>query len=115
MRLNLLAYHDNKRSWIVRRHQKNLRAVFFDALTTSLTALKQRLKAPLQQPMHATYGDGSEIALHDVRVLVEAIWKHLVIEPWQVGDVLAIDNRSTGHGRLPYQGPREVLVAWTGI
>ena len=99
----------------IRRHQKNLRALFFDALTTSLTALKQRLKAPLQQPMHATYGDGREIARQDVRTLVETIWQHLVIEPWRMGDVLAIDNRSTGHGRLPYQGPREVLVAWTGI
>ncbi len=99
----------------IRRHQGTLRAVFFDALTASLTALKQKLKAPEQQPMHATYGDGGEIALADVRTLVETIWRHLVIEPWRVGDILAIDNRSTGHGRLPFKGPREVLVAWTGV
>jgi len=98
----------------IRRHQGNLRAAFFDALTSSLTQLKQWLKAPLEQPMHTTYGDGSEIVLVDVRTLVDTIWKHLVIEPWRVGDVLAIDNRSTGHGRLPFKGPREVLVSWTG-
>lgn len=99
----------------IRRHQRTLRSAFFDALTTSLTALKQVLKAPEQQPMHTTYGDGGEIALADVRTLVDTIWKHLVIEPWRVGDILAIDNRSTGHGRLPFKGPREVLVAWTGV
>lgn len=99
----------------IRRHQKNLRAAFFDALTTGLTALKRRLKPALEQPMHATFGDGGEIEPRHVRALVETIWRHLVIEPWQAGDILAIDNRSTGHGRLPFTGPREVLVAWTGV
>lgn len=99
----------------IRQHQKNLRSVFFDALVSSLTAFKQRRKAAIDQPMHTTYADGGEIALADVCTLVDTIWKHLVIEPWRVGDVLAIDNRSTGHGRLPFKGPREVLVAWTGI
>ena len=98
----------------IRRRQKSLRAVFFDALTTGLTVLKQRMKPALEQPMHATFGDGGEIDPRQVRTLVETIWRHLVIEPWQAGDVLAIDNRSTGHGRLPFKGPREVLVAWTG-
>lgn len=98
----------------IRQHQKTLRSVFFDALTAALTALKQRRKAAIDQPLHATYADGGEIELAHVRTLVDTIWKHLVIEPWRVGDVLAIDNRSTGHGRLPFKGPREVLVAWTG-
>lgn len=99
----------------IRRYQKNLRSAFFDALTAALTVLKQRRKAAIDQPLHTTYADGGEIALADVRVLVDTIWKHLVIEPWRVGDMLAIDNRSTGHGRLPFKGPREVLVAWTGV
>lgn len=99
----------------IRRHQKTLRSAFFDALTTSLTALKQRRKAAIDQPLHATHADGGEMDPAHVRTLVDTIWRHLVIEPWRVGDVLAIDNRSTGHGRLPFLGPREVLVAWTGI
>ena len=99
----------------IRRHQKTLRSAFFDALTTSLTALKQRRVAAIEQPMHATHADGGEIEPRHVRTLVDTIWRHLVIEPWRVGDVLAIDNRSTGHGRLPFTGPREVLVAWTGV
>ncbi|MES2883910.1 MAG: TauD/TfdA family dioxygenase [Pseudomonadota bacterium] len=99
----------------IRRHQKTLRAAFFDALTTSLTALKQRRVAAIEQPLHATHADGGEVEPRHVRTLVDTIWRHLVIEPWRVGDVLAIDNRSTGHGRLPFTGPREVLVAWTGV
>lgn len=99
----------------IRRHQKTLRSAFFDALTASLTVLKQRRVAAIEQPMHATHADGGEIERKHVRTLVDTIWRHLVIEPWRVGDVLAIDNRSTGHGRLPFTGPREVLVAWTGV
>lgn len=95
------------------KRQRTVRAAFFAALTSSLTALK-RLTPPEEQGMHTTFGDGGEIPVSSVRHLIETIWQHLVIEPWYKGDVLAIDNRSTGHGRLPFKGPREVLVAWTG-
>lgn len=96
------------------RRQKNLRSLGFAAITHSLTAVKRAFTAPERQALHATYADGGEIPLAHVRHLLDTIWKHLVIEPWRKGDVLAIDNRSTGHGRLPFSGPREVLVAWTG-
>lgn len=95
------------------KRQRTVRAAFFTALTAALTALK-RLTPSEQQGMHATYGDGGEISTESVKHLIETIWSHLVIEPWHQRDVLAIDNRSTGHGRLPFAGPREVLVAWTG-
>lgn len=95
------------------QRQRTVRAAFFVALTSSLTALK-RLTPSKEQGMHTTYADGGEISTASVRHLLETIWQHLVIEPWHKGDVLAIDNRSTGHGRLPFTGPREVLVAWTG-
>lgn len=98
----------------IRRYQKNPRAIFYWALSSVLTAVKQRLKPSLDQPMHVTHADGGEIDPRHVRILVETIWKHLIIETWHEGDILAIDNRSTGHGRLPFHGPREVLVAWTG-
>lgn len=94
--------------------QRSVRAAFFAALTATLTGLKTWLKPALEQPLHVTHADGSEVRRQDVETLIETIWQHLVIEPWRVGDVLAIDNRSTGHGRLPFKGPREVLVAWTG-
>lgn len=97
------------------RRQRNARSLIFAAVVSSLTALKRALNPPEAQGMHTTYADGGEIPLAHVRHLMETIWDHLVIEPWRQGDVLAIDNRSTAHGRLPYSGPREVLVAWTGV
>jgi hypothetical protein len=37
----------------------------------------------------------------------------MVIFPWAQGDVVAIDNRSVAHGRMPYRGEREIVVAWS--
>jgi hypothetical protein len=31
--------------------------------------------------------------------------------PWQAGDVLILDNRTTMHSRRPYEGPRRILAA----
>jgi hypothetical protein len=42
----------------------------------------------------------------------DVVWRHLVPTPWQRGDVVAIDNHSTSHGRLPYEGPRHIAVCW---
>ena len=36
----------------------------------------------------------------------------LIVEPWRQGDVVAIDNHSMSHGRLPYEGPRRIAVCW---
>ena len=31
-------------------------------------------------------------------------------EPWQVGDLMLVDNIRTAHSREAYEGPREILV-----
>ena len=33
-----------------------------------------------------------------------------VREPWQLGDLMLVDNIRTAHSREPYVGPREILV-----
>jgi alpha-ketoglutarate-dependent taurine dioxygenase len=71
-----------------------------------------RRKASDDQGMHSTYLDGSEIPDADVEHVRDVVWRHMVIEPWRRGDVVAIDNHSTSHGRLPYQGARRVVVCW---
>ena len=98
----------------IRRRQGGVQANLYFLLATTLTAWKRWRGRPEAQALHVTYADGGEIPHAHVRQVLDTIWKHLVIEPWQQGDVLAIDNRSTAHGRLPFKGPREVLVAWTG-
>ncbi|MEM7435458.1 MAG: TauD/TfdA family dioxygenase [Myxococcota bacterium] len=76
------------------------------------TRAQRRLINPDELPMHCTYGDGTTIPDEDMEAVRGAIWKNLVVTPWERGDVLAIDNDSTGHGRLPFRGRRMIAVAW---
>ncbi len=78
----------------------------------AMVALQRTLRSSDEQAMHCTYLDGSEISDADMEHVRDVIWRHLVITPWQRGDVVAIDNHSVAHGRLPYQGPRQVAVCW---
>ncbi len=77
-----------------------------------MVAVKRLTTASDDQAMHCTYADGREIADADMEAVRDAIWKNLVITPWRRGDVIAIDNHSVAHGRLPYRGPRKVAVCW---
>jgi len=76
--------------------------------------LEKRL---LEQPsdersMHSTTRNGDEFPDSDVDAVRDVVWRHMVIEAWQRGDVVAIDNHSVSHGRMPYEGVRKVVVAW---
>jgi len=77
-----------------------------------MVAAQRALRASDDQAMHCTYADGGEIPDADMEHVRDVIWQHLVVTPWQRGDVVAIDNHSVAHGRLPYAGPRQVAVAW---
>jgi len=63
--------------------------------------------------LNARFGDGSAIeraALDHVR---EAARAEMVLVPWRAGDVLVLDNLLTAHGRMPFTGPRKILLAMT--
>ena len=96
----------------VLKHRPTLRHLRYWALARAITAWRRRSVAAEDQSMHATFAAGSEIPTADVDAVIRAIWKNLVITPWQQGDVVVIDNASTGHGRLPFEGAREIVVAW---
>jgi alpha-ketoglutarate-dependent taurine dioxygenase len=89
-----------------------LRHLAFWQLSRVLAAAQRLRKAKDDLAMHCTHADGSEIADADVAHVLDVIWRHLVIVPWRRGDVVAIDNFAVSHGRLPYQGPRQIAVAW---
>jgi len=72
-----------------------------------------RGKAPVDRSMHTMYGDGSEIPDADIEHVRDIVWQHMQINAWQRGDVVAIDNASVSHGRLPYEGERQILVCWS--
>lgn len=98
-----------KRIYNFRPTQQN--KAFYE-LAQSLEA-DMRLKAPIDRSMHTMYGDGSEIPDADIEHVRDVVWKHMRIDAWQMGDVVAIDNASVSHGRMPYEGPREVVVCWS--
>lgn len=72
-------------------------------------AMKRRSPAD-DLAYYCTYADGAAIPDADVKALLETIWRHTVLTPWRRGDVLAIDNRSVAHGRMPFRGPRQVVA-----
>jgi hypothetical protein len=49
----------------------------------------------------------------DIEHVRDVIWDNMVVFPWKPGDVVAIDNFSVSHGRLPYKGPRQIVVSWS--
>lgn len=94
------------------RRTRDVRSLALWQLSRALVALKRRTTAPLDHAMHCTYGDGREIPDGDMDHLRGVIWRNMVAYRWRRGDVVAIDNRSVSHGRLPYRGRREVAVCW---
>jgi alpha-ketoglutarate-dependent taurine dioxygenase len=62
-------------------------------------------------PFNTRFGNGDPIGADVVQAINEAYERNTVRERWQAGDVLLVDNVRTAHGREPFEGPREVLVA----
>jgi alpha-ketoglutarate-dependent taurine dioxygenase len=60
------------------------------------------------------YGDGSPIEPEALAEIRRALRQETVIFPWQVGDVLMLDNMLAAHARTPYVGARKVVVAMAG-
>ena len=46
-----------------------------------------------------------------MQVINEVYEANTARERWQAGDLMLVDNVRTAHGREPFEGPREVLVA----
>jgi alpha-ketoglutarate-dependent taurine dioxygenase len=63
------------------------------------------------RPYDTTYGDGGPIDVDDVHAVYAAMDEAIVAFPWQLGDVLVLDNILTGHGRNTFTGPRDIQVA----
>jgi alpha-ketoglutarate-dependent taurine dioxygenase len=91
--------------------RRDLRSRAMSFVAGALGAL-QRLTPSDARAMHCTYRDGREIPDEDLEHLRDVIWQNMVRFRWQVGDVVAIDNYAVSHGRMPYRGPRQIVVAW---
>src|SRR5213595_3515305 len=62
-------------------------------------------------PFNTRFGNGDPIGA-DVVESINAVYEaHSAREPWQAGDLMLVDNLRTAHGREPFEGSRQVLVA----
>lgn len=66
---------------------------------------------PEEMPFVAYYGDGTEISEEELQDISDAYEQTRRAFPWQKGDLLLVDNLLMAHGRSPYSGDREILVA----
>jgi len=62
-------------------------------------------------PTHCYFGDGSPMTDEELDVVRQVMWDCAVVFPWEAGDLLVVDNILCAHGRMPFDGPRKVLVA----
>jgi hypothetical protein len=97
----------------IHQHQHRLKTFFWKNFVSMMVKIKSLTTEPIEQSLNVLFGDGTAIPDSYVEHLEEVIWKNLVIVPWKRKDVMALDNFSTAHGRLPYEGNREILVSWS--
>ncbi|MGA8211248.1 MAG: TauD/TfdA family dioxygenase [Nocardioidaceae bacterium] len=62
-------------------------------------------------PFDTAYGNGDPIGEDVVMLLNEVYEAHTLRQDWQRGDLMLVDNIACAHGREPFEGDREVLVA----
>jgi alpha-ketoglutarate-dependent taurine dioxygenase len=97
----------------IHAQQHRAKTLFWTLFLNVMVKMKKLTTKPIDQSMNVLFGDGSEIPDSYVQHLEDVIWKNMVIFPWKKNDVLALDNFSTSHGRLPYEGKRQILVCWS--
>jgi alpha-ketoglutarate-dependent taurine dioxygenase len=93
------------------RQERMLRALLGYPIALAYRRLSERLGRAVATDVRLH--DGSPIAdetVSRVRAVVQAE-AHKVA--WQRGDLLIVDNHLVLHGRRPYRGRRQVVVAWS--
>jgi len=88
-------------------------AAFFHILAREAEVRKGLLEMFEEQdlPYMTYYGDGTPIESSVIEEILGAYSQAKVVFPWQEGDILLLDNMSMAHGREPYAGERQVVVA----
>ncbi|MEO8183355.1 MAG: TauD/TfdA family dioxygenase [Deltaproteobacteria bacterium] len=94
-------------------YQQTLRSKVVNLGLKMADALRRYLVAQERYDHNATYGDGAPIGGSDLKEIVDTTWRHLACFRWMPSDLLVVDNFSVSHGRLPFRGKRQILVALT--
>jgi len=65
-------------------------------------------------PQTSLFGDNTQIEIEKLQHIRDTMFKEATVNPWQQGDVVMLDNVLVCHGRMPFSGPRKILLAMTG-
>jgi len=87
-----------------------IRNLWLLVISFIFSSLKFFLLGREKDSNYCSFSDGTPIPLKDLRAVRTTIWKNMKIFKWQRGDMVLIDNLSISHGRLPFSGPRSILV-----
>lgn len=63
--------------------------------------------------LNARFGDGSAIEPSLLDRVRAAMREEMALVPWRAGDTLVLDNLLAAHGRMPFTGPRKIILAMT--
>lgn len=85
--------------WHVSALEPNLRRMFLGEFS------------PEELPFNTYYGDGAAIPDDVIAAIRRCYEAEAVLFPWQVGDVLMLDNMLVAHGRSPFSGERKILTS----
>lgn len=91
--------------WFNQAHLFNISSLPLEVRQSLLSAFAER-----DLPRNTYYGDGSPIEASVLDEIREAYEQEAIVFPWHEGDVMMLDNMLTAHGRMPYVGPRKVVV-----
>ena len=97
----------------IHAHQQRMKTLLWSGFLKVMVKMKNLTTKPIDQSMNVLFGDGTPIPDLYMKHIEDVIWRNIVIFPWKKNDILAIDNFSTSHGRLPYEGKRRILVCWS--
>ncbi|MFT7032011.1 MAG: alpha-ketoglutarate-dependent taurine dioxygenase [Cyclobacteriaceae bacterium] len=62
-------------------------------------------------PMYGSFGDGSKISVDKIRSIHKVFEENMILNKWEQGDILVVDNMLVCHGRMPYSGDRKIVVS----
>ena len=54
---------------------------------------------PMRVGFHTCFGDGSEIPESYLEHIRDVMWKNMVFNRWELGDIVLLDNYWISHGR----------------
>jgi amino acid adenylation domain-containing protein len=105
------------------RHPQTSELVFFNQVQLHhiyclSPAVRDSLLSMMKEedlPRNVYYGDGSPIDNSVMEYLVELTRKKCVSFPWQVHDVLMLNNMLVAHSRNPFVGERKIVVAMANL